>query len=459
MQQPINENGQEQKLNLAIAGLAIVAFWSVWLFYSERMFDGSDEPLGVVALISFIAFALKKKAADRPQISMYLSIIFLLCYVITFFSISKLASAFLAVLSIASLISWLIVPLKVQEYVLALLSLPLVASINFYLGYPLRVMVAKLAALMLALGGVMAKPVGTMLEFQGKTVYVDAPCGGVKLMWFSLFTTACLCSYLNWSTRKSIIFLSLAFLLSILANSLRVTSLFYVETGLVKLPYWNESILHQAIGLIIQLFLLAGIVLLILNYRKDDTEKVNQEPPKARRKENKIALALVLCLLMISSILPFIRSKSTTKITRKSISFHLPEALSNESLSQVEMPERHKPFLKDFPGTVKLFRNPDNSLLVVKFIKTATRKVHPASDCYKGAGYKIEWEPIEIKESGSAWSHFLAIKGQTRLSVKERIIDSQGNQWTDASSWYWSALLGETKAPWWGITLEEGGLN
>ena len=45
------------------------------------------------------------------------------------------------------------------------------------------------------------------------------------------------------------------------------------------------------------------------------------------------------------------------------------------------------------------------------------------------------------------------------FSIKATESLSQGNQWTDPSSWYWSAVLGETKPPWWGITVEEGGLH
>ncbi|HEY9719360.1 MAG TPA: hypothetical protein V6C69_17920, partial [Trichormus sp.] len=44
---------------------AVVAFWPIWFWYCERISDRSDEPLGVVALITVIALAWARRSGVR----------------------------------------------------------------------------------------------------------------------------------------------------------------------------------------------------------------------------------------------------------------------------------------------------------------------------------------------------------------------------------------------------------
>jgi hypothetical protein len=37
--------------------------------------------------------------------------------------------------------------------------------------------------------------------------------------------------------------------------------------------------------------------------------------------------------------------------------------------------------------------------------------------------------------------------------VCERIYDGQGKAWTDVSSWYWAAMVGRTRGPWFAVTV------
>jgi hypothetical protein len=48
-----------------------------------------------------------------------------------------------------------------------------------------------------------------------------------------------------------------------------------------------------------------------------------------------------------------------------------------------------------------------------------------------------------------------AERGAERLRIRERIIDAGGATWTDISSWYWAALLGRSRGPWWAVTVIE----
>jgi hypothetical protein len=42
-----------------------------------------------------------------------------------------------------------------------------------------------------------------------------------------------------------------------------------------------------------------------------------------------------------------------------------------------------------------------------------------------------------------------------RLTVREAILEGRASRWTEVSQWYWEALLGQTRGPWWAITVAE----
>lgn len=451
------ESSSKSKLRLICIVLVALSFWSTWFWYAERMFDGSDEPLGILSAIALISLVFVKRkqglGSSKSKLSLLAATLFYIAYILSFSAVSKLASATLATLAVCFTINSLVMPLSLAEITLALLSLPLVASINFYAGYPLRVIVAKLASLMLAFGGIMAKSEGALLNYGDQLVYVDAPCSGVKLLWFAIFVTAVLCSYLNFSNFRTSVYLSGAFLLSILANSLRVTSLFYLECDLIQVFYFSKEFLHQASGLIVEAILIAGIIFSVLKIKAKSIQMVESD-----KEINPNYLYVLSVLALIAMCLPTLPLKPSNQTAIANASIEFPKMINGKPLVEIPMVERQRKFLQNFPGEVKLFKNA-NKLYIVKLIEKPTRKVHPASDCYRGSGYSIEWKPIQVDKEGLRWSHFVANKGGVRVSVKEHIIDSNKNLWTDPSSWYWSATLGETKPPWWGITVEEGGLN
>ncbi|HAF01749.1 MAG TPA: exosortase/archaeosortase family protein, partial [Methylophilaceae bacterium] len=128
----------------------------------------------------------------------------------------------------------------------AMLALPLVASLNFYLGYPLRWFCAHSTSVLLSAFGTVTSPEGASLWWNGKTILIDAPCAGIAMLWIGLYLGA-LFSYLNSAqTLRTLINLSMAGALVILANVIRNTLLFYKESGMLDLPHWT----HEAIGLV-----------------------------------------------------------------------------------------------------------------------------------------------------------------------------------------------------------------
>jgi len=55
------------------------------------------------------------------------------------------------------------------------------------------------------------------------------------------------------------------------------------------------------------------------------------------------------------------------------------------------------------------------------------------------------------------YSRFTATRGAEQLLVSEQIYDESGRTWPDASSWFWSASLGQSAGPWWAVTIVEAG--
>lgn len=131
-----------------------------------------------------------------------------------------------------------------------------------------------------------------------------------------------------------------------------------------------------------------------------------------------------------------------------------PEAFEGRKLVDIGLSEREKYFSADFPGKIARFTDGRREL-ILRWLAKPTRKLHPAADCLKGAGYQISPLPIAVGSSGRQWGCVKAEKGSEVLKVCERISGSGSAAWTDASSWFWSATLDKSSGPWWSITIAE----
>lgn len=229
----------------------ILAAWPHWLWMVRRSSDGSDDPWGIVALLTIVGLIYIDKDKLRIPQASALSITAIL--IVTATAVwswlpPMIATAF--ALAGCSILIANMLPAN-RKYLpllsLAMLSLPLVASLNFYLGYPLRWFCAQSTSVMLSLLGTDTTPAGASLWWNGKTILIDAPCAGIAMLWLGLYLGA-LFSYLNNAKPlRTLLNLGMASTLVIIANIVRNTLLFYKESGMVQLPHWT----HEAIGLIV----------------------------------------------------------------------------------------------------------------------------------------------------------------------------------------------------------------
>lgn len=132
-----------------------------------------------------------------------------------------------------------------------------------------------------------------------------------------------------------------------------------------------------------------------------------------------------------------------------------PTHFEGRALTLLLLSEREQRFGSDFPGHVARFTDGRREI-IVRWVTEATRKLHPAVDCFQGIGYRVRPRPLRVDENGNRWSSFVANRDGQKLRVFERIHDETGKSWTDASAWYWAATTsGATRAPWWAITIAE----
>ncbi|HKP92378.1 MAG TPA: archaeosortase/exosortase family protein, partial [Chthoniobacterales bacterium] len=97
---------------------------------------------------------------------------------------------------------------------------------------------------------------GTLLHWRGETILVDAPCSGIRMLWFGLYLTAALAAFGQLNTRPSCIALVAALPVVIGANVVRATALFFKEAQIVPLPQWT----HTGVGVLV----FGGALLLIV---------------------------------------------------------------------------------------------------------------------------------------------------------------------------------------------------
>jgi hypothetical protein len=131
-----------------------------------------------------------------------------------------------------------------------------------------------------------------------------------------------------------------------------------------------------------------------------------------------------------------------------------PDSFEGVPLVPVALSEHDARFMSGFPGQVSAFLAGGKRVLMRR-IDEPTRALHPAADCYRGLGFETKSMSSIVGPDGARWSRFEAIGDGERLIVRERIFTSSGESWTDASSWYWFALLGSSRGPWFAVTVAE----
>jgi exosortase/archaeosortase family protein len=260
------------RIDTAPAGLWLAllaaALAPTWWWIAQRMADGSDDPLGLLALAALggLAWQCRKQLRPAPRLQwLALALLAALLSTATLGVVPPLLSALLGLLALGTGLAAFLPSRVAAAPVLGLsvLSLPLLASLQFYAGYPLRLVTAE-AARWLLLPWHSVERAGTALRVDGQLVMVDAPCSGVQMLWLGYFTA---CVVALWCAREGRSFLArlpVVSLLVLAGNVLRNAVLVAWEASSLAVPRWG----HDAVGLLV----LAGVCAAIAWVMHDSQE-------------------------------------------------------------------------------------------------------------------------------------------------------------------------------------------
>lgn len=451
--------------------IALVLGQEVLTWYGARMVDGSDEPLGLLALVAAVVLAPHRGWTESVSINR--AACSLLCLALFALGSSPMANwpiLFRALIWVAAIPALIAPRGRLLAWgMLGVLSLPWLASMQFFLGYPLRVAISAVAAAGLRLVGLGVHADGTVLMAAGERVLIDAPCSGLQMGWTLTFLATVLANTFRFGGWETWRLLRWASLLVFAANTLRAMVLFVLE---IRLHVSGEGI-HNAVGL--ACFAAAGLGLL------EVARKTQPIQPQAKTVVlEKSGSGLTAKMSHVTR--PRVRSLAWIAICAAAVAGFVLAAQLSHGLSpssrpaessgpagagfpgwassplpsgcdSIELSERDARFVRGFPGQIAAFSDGEKKFLV-RWVSAPTRKLHSSSDCLRGSGFAITAGPARRDVSGQLWSTFLAERGSERLHVEERISDTRGpTAWTDVSAWYWSALLQKSKGPWWAVTI------
>jgi hypothetical protein len=131
-----------------------------------------------------------------------------------------------------------------------------------------------------------------------------------------------------------------------------------------------------------------------------------------------------------------------------------PTQYEGRPLTAMPLTPRENSFVRDFPGRVGRFSDGQREI-IMRWVDAPTRRLHSAADCFRGIGYGITPLPVRKDGSGAAMSCFRAGHGGDAIAVCELIRDERGGIWPDVSAWYWNAMFGASRGPWWSFVVAE----
>jgi hypothetical protein len=129
-----------------------------------------------------------------------------------------------------------------------------------------------------------------------------------------------------------------------------------------------------------------------------------------------------------------------------------PRVWDGKPLRPLVLASVEQRFASRFPGSIARMTDGEQ-VLVLRHVEQPTRMLHPAVDCYRGLGYRVENQQLERNRDQQLQRCFVASNGKNRLRVCEQITDADGKVFTDTSAWYWAALMNQSSGPWQAVTV------
>jgi exosortase/archaeosortase family protein len=435
--------------SLAIAAFTalIASVLPLLEWYARRLTDGSDEPLGAYALIAAlgtiaVAACFGKRDGIRVLPGRMIGGAVLLALVQHGEIVrSPLLTAMLAITVFA--VSIRMQRGKAGVIALLFLSLPLMASLDFYAGYPLRLAAAEITTKLLGLGGIHVERAGVLLLDGGRLVGIDPPCAGIRMLWTSCFVASFLSARTGLGWIRTLGLLTAAVACVVLGNGVRAALVFLPESGRVDWPDWA----HPGVGLLVH----GGVLATVFGVAGRLGHLGNKGFPDAwRQGARHPAVACLLGLVIFGGLLAIRigERQGRAPVTAED----WPDSLGGTALLRQPLSPMEQRFLRSFPGGIAKFSCGDAEV-IMRRTDRPTRMMHPSGDCLRAAGFEMHAEPLFRDADDVLWGASTAHRDGQRWQVHERYLSTDGNECTDASAWYWQALLNPDQGPWTAITV------
>ncbi|MDT7513773.1 exosortase Q [Rhodoferax mekongensis] len=239
--------------------LLALALWPTWWWMGQRMVDGSDDPLGLLALAALAGLLWQHRHQLSPTPRLGFQMAALAGAVLTTALHQQLPDLVVALIGLLSVAAGLIafLPARVATAPvlgLSVLSLPLLASLQFYAGFPLRVVTAEASRCLLSIAHTVERT-GSSLVVNGQLIIVDAPCSGVQMAWLGYFTACVVALATHQANKTFLLRLPIVGALVLLGNVARNTVLVAAQASGTHLPAWG----HDAVGLLVLAAVCSGI--------------------------------------------------------------------------------------------------------------------------------------------------------------------------------------------------------
>jgi hypothetical protein len=168
--------------------------------------------------------------------------------------------------------------------------------------------------------------------------------------------------------------------------------------------------------------------------------------------------SILIFLIQIITALSLIATPSEHRNVKAQSFPGWPTTLLGAPLQEVVLKPEEEIWAKGFPGKVGRFTDGSKEI-VIRWVTSATRSLHPTSDCMKAMGYSITPKRVKRDSTGSFWNCFEASKVSRRMTVCEQVRDDQGYSWSDTSSWFWDALFEGKKVNYWAVSIAENSFS
>lgn len=431
----------------------VLALWPVWLWSLRRMGDGSDDPYGVVALVALLLGLWRERLSFLATPRRGWLLVSLALAALAILGSALVPALGRGVLAVLAVIATTLALRRPGQPVLAwlglgLLALPILSSLQFFAGYPLRLVTAEVSLWLLRGLGHEVQRLGTALQVNGQLVMVDAPCSGVHMAWVAYFTAFATAAWLRLGDRQLLRRLPWIGLLVLGGNSLRNTLLVLQEAGQSNWPAW----MHEATGLGV----FTGVCALVLRTVAAGQGAALALPTTtatgvAPWHNGRWLVAASFLLLGVGSLL----GRPVAEARPVAAFVEWPQRFEGERLRPLALSPVEQRFAAQFPGAIARFST-GSRVVTLRHVTAATRKLHPAADCYQGLGYVIRAIALRQRPGNGGLQRCFVADGQgPALQVCEYIEDAAGQSFSDNSSWYWAALSGRSSGPWRAVTVAE----